>query len=221
MNRHHILYIIGIVFAAVSLTACSESSDEEEEFVNWQQTNTAYFDQIYSSALAKANSGDASWKVLLGYQYESTAPISTYNNVVVEVLETGTGSGCPLYTDSVRLNLRGQLLPSTSYPSGFIFLSTYNGDFNAATAATGVYAVAPNTRVTDGLSTALQRMHIGDRWRVYVPYQQGYGTTDQSSTFTVPAYSTLIYDVRLVAYYRAGVEVPDTYAPQATGWVEE
>lgn len=221
MKKTHIIYILGFFLAALTITSCSETNDDEEEFANWQSTNVAYFDNIYATAKAKADAGDSSWKVILGYQYESTAPMSNYNNIVVEVLETGTGSGCPLYTDSVRLNLRGQLLPSTHYSNGFIFMSTYDGDFNAATAASGVYAVATNTRITDGLSTALQNMHIGDRWRVYVPYQMGYGTTDQSTTFTVPAYSTLIYDVKLLAYYRAGTDVPDNYAPQAPGWVEE
>ena len=64
-------------------------------------------------------------------------------------------------------------------------------------------------------------MHIGDRWIVYVPYQLGYGTTDQSTNVVVPAYSMLIYDVRLVGYYRAGTNVPDAHAQAAGEWVEE
>ena len=48
---------------------------------------------------------------------------------------------------------------------------------------------------TDGLATALQNMHLGDHWTVYVPYQLGYGSADKGN---IPPYSILIYDVTLV-----------------------
>ena len=49
-----------------------------------------------------------------------------------------------------------------------------------------------------GFSTALQHMHKGDRWRVTIPYQLAYGTTDKT---TIPAYSTLIFEIELVDFY--------------------
>lgn len=221
MKKNHIIYILTLVLTLAALSSCSENNDEVEEFANWQSTNEAYFDRVYTEAKAKADGGDAAWKTITSYQFEPTAPAHNYNNIVVNVIESGHGSGCPLYTDSVRANLRGRILPSASYPSGYIFLSTYDGDYDAATAATGKYAVSTNTYVPDGLSTALQNMHIGDRWIIYVPYQLGYGTSDQKSGVVVPAYSTLVYDVRLTAYYRAGVQVPDAKAAGAGVWIEE
>ena len=64
-----------------------------------------------------------------------------------------------------------------------------------------------NSKQIDGLSTALQQMHIGDRWIVYVPYQYGYGSVNNSSPI-VPAYSTLVFDVTLVAIYHSGDRIP-------------
>jgi len=49
-------------------------------------------------------------------------------------------------------------------------------------------------------------MHIGDRWKVYMPYQLAYGESGSSS---IPGYSTLVFDMTLVAYYRAGTTLPD------------
>ena len=49
----------------------------------------------------------------------------------------------------------------------------------------------------DGFATALQHMHIGDQWRIYIPHQLGYGTTAKSS---IPAYSTLIFDLVLIDF---------------------
>jgi FKBP-type peptidyl-prolyl cis-trans isomerase FklB len=51
--------------------------------------------------------------------------------------------------------------------------------------------------VLEGFATALQHMHRGDHWRVTIPYQLGYGTSDYNS---IPGYSTLIFDIRLVDF---------------------
>ena len=47
-----------------------------------------------------------------------------------------------------------------------------------------------------GWQIALTQMHIGDHWIIYIPYQVGYGTRDNGP---IPAYSTLIFEVELVA----------------------
>ena len=44
-------------------------------------------------------------------------------------------------------------------------------------------------------------MHKGDHWTIYIPYQLGYGS---SKTGSVPAYSTLIFDLRLVGIAHVG-----------------
>ena len=43
------------------------------------------------------------------------------------------------------------------------------------------------------------RMHRGDYWRIYIPYQLGYGGTARSS---IPAYSTLVFDLRLEDFWQ-------------------
>ena len=47
-----------------------------------------------------------------------------------------------------------------------------------------------------GWQIALTQMHVGDHWMVYIPYEVGYGTRDNGP---IPAYSTLIFEVKLVA----------------------
>ena len=101
-----------------------------------------------------------------------------------------------LLTDSVTVHYTGRLLPSASYPQGYQFDSSYAGTFDAVTATPTKFAV---TSVVKGFSTALMHMHRGDHWRIYIPYQQGYGSVAKSS---VPAYSTLIFDLRLEDFWR-------------------
>ena len=47
-----------------------------------------------------------------------------------------------------------------------------------------------------GWQLALQNMVIGDRWIIYIPYNVGYGTR---SNGPIPAFSTLIFEVELLA----------------------
>lgn len=58
--------------------------------------------------------------------------------------------------------------------------------------------VAPAFRLRDlipGWIIALQQMHPGDRWEVYIPAEQAYGRLNQPG---IPAGSTLVFDIELV-----------------------
>jgi len=76
------------------------------------------------------------------------------------------------------------------------------------------------SKSVDGFTTAVMNMHIGDRWKVYIPYQLGYGTSTPSNS-TIPAYSTLIFDITLVAYSRAGTHIPTIQAKPSFVWIDE
>lgn len=58
--------------------------------------------------------------------------------------------------------------------------------------------VAPAMRLREliaGWIIALQQMHPGDRWEVYIPAEQGYGRLSQPG---IPGGSTLIFDIELL-----------------------
>lgn len=58
--------------------------------------------------------------------------------------------------------------------------------------------VAPAFRLRDlipGWIIALQQMHVGDHWEVYIPAEQGYGKMNQPG---IPGGSTLIFDIELM-----------------------
>lgn len=58
---------------------------------------------------------------------------------------------------------------------------------------------APAFRLRDlipGWIIALQQMHVGDRWEVYIPASQAYGKINQPG---IPGGSTLIFDIELLA----------------------
>lgn len=58
--------------------------------------------------------------------------------------------------------------------------------------------VAPAFRLRDlipGWVIAMTQMHVGDKWEVYIPAEQGYGRLNQPG---IPGGSTLIFEISLL-----------------------
>ncbi len=210
------------VIAVLSFTACSETDAEEEEYPNWQETNETYFQNVYRQASQSIAGGDDSWKIIRKWSLLPEEATDPTNYVVVRVKEKGTGSGSPSFNDSVRVHYSGRMLPSLTYTDGKVFDSSFTGELDVKTASPVTFGVS---QVIDGFSTALQYMHIGDRWEIRIPHQLAYGSTGSkegtSGKVVIPPYSTLIFDVTLVAYCLPGNTLPDAHAKQFNPWVME
>ncbi len=214
-GRRSLKWLPFLLFPFLLLASCSESDGTVEEYPDWQNKNTAYWASTVSKAQNAIAQGDTSWKIFRNYSIEDTlssAPVT--DNIVVNVLENGTGSGSPLYTDSVRVRYEGRLLPSTSYADGYVFDTTWPEGTTDATAGVADFKVS---KLTDGFATALQHMHIGDKWLVYVPWTLAYG---ESGSGSIPGYSVLRFTIQLVAYSREGSSLPKFKAKRAV-WVTE
>lgn len=188
MKNIRILFFLTLS-VLLGLTACEEST-ETGEFDNWQERNTLYIDSI--AEVARANASD--WKIFLVDGLDSTKVWGNGDYVYCRVLDEGSGNTHPLYTDSVVVNYSGRLIPSATYPDGYQFDSSYPGEFNPLY---NVPVGMPLAGTVPGFCTALQNMVDGDRWKIYIPYQLGYG--EKAST-GIPAYSTLIFDINLVSF---------------------
>lgn len=218
MKKHFVL-LLCLVFCSLCITtSCKDDDGTVDEYANWQKRNDAYYASLRTLALdsiqqANKQYGNAwrehcNWRTFLCYSKDSTVKNEPTDSIYVQIIKKGTGSGCPLSTDSCRIFYRGKLIPTDANPSGAIFTHTgqstkFEEIFNTAT---GVPAFMRPVGTIKGFGTALQNMHIGDIWRVYIPYQLGYGSAPMGS---IPAYSTLIYELQLVAYYRSGSSIPN------------
>ena len=183
-------------------TACSETEETQEEYPDWKNKNQTFWNKLYTETRRHATVGYTSWKLFKTYTKQDSISGVNTDYIIVHVKQAGTGSGTPLGTDSVSVRYTGQLLPSTSYPAGYIFDTTSPAGTTDATA--GVAHMAINS-LTDGFATALQHMHIGDKWDVYVPWTLAYGAKGNKS---IPGYSVLKFEISLLAYARAGSALP-------------
>lgn len=199
MYIHKIIYtLLMMVIACVAMTSCSEDDGVVEEFPDWQVRNETYFDNLTDSVQKLISSGRTDWKRILTWSKTGGDYISNSDYIIVHVLESApqNETASPLYTDSVAVHYKVWALPSTSYPNGIVFDSSYNEPFDNDVAVAARFLVGGG--MIDGFTTALQYMRRGDVWEVYMPYQLGYGATGSSS---IPGYSTLIYKMILQDFW--------------------
>ena len=216
-NIREWMKMIGLSFVichlSFSLSACSEDTGETVEYDNWQQRNEAFFATLEDS-LAQ---NPAEWMKLKSYTKDQSLATGTATECIyvkkmpaVNITADADKTTSPMSTDSVRVSYEGRLIPSASYPQGYIFDSRAYEKFEIKTNATSKFTASS---LVYGFTTALLHMHRGDYWRVYIPADLGYGSAQQTA---IPAYSTLIFDIVLIDFSRAGISMPVWSARQQT-----
>ena len=205
--------------------SCSGDEEQYDPYHDWQARNEAWFMSVTDSARtaireAKSQWGDA-WESHCDWrQYKTLYQAQDYNtglctdSICVRIVNRGTGTYPPTWSDTVRISFRGWMMP-TAYKvynaenllvdslMQEVFTQTYYGSFDIATASPQLSAVTP---FVQGFSTALQYMVQGDDWLVYVPQQLAYGSNVNGS---IPAYSTLLWRIHLTAVYPNNTGVPN------------
>ncbi len=208
MKRRGFYFLAVALFAVFGLASCSEEDDTVEEFPNWQARNDAFFNSLTDSVmnLLELNPARTDWKRIKSWSKSDSIEGSNSDYIIVNVIEEGdAASATPLYTDTVTVHYLGRLLPSVSYPYGYVFDQSYYGNYYDDVSKPLQMAIGNpgGNMLVDGFATALQHMRRGDHWMVYIPYQLGYGSQSQTG---VPAYSTLIFDLRLVDFWSPVVQ---------------
>lgn len=184
--------LLGLVAIMVaSLTSCSETEETDTEYADWQSRNEAFFTTQY----AKGSASGGTWRNIVSYS-KNPQSLEPTDRIVMERLTDGDGVTYPAFTDSVAVHYEGRLMPTDEHPQGLVFDSSWSGDYNPATMTPTRFAASG---LVDGFATALMHMSVGERCRVYIPYQLGYGTQAQSA---IPAFSTLVFDITLVRVWQ-------------------
>lgn len=177
------------LLTVVPLISCEEDDDDDEdtsaEYENWQQRN---------DEMLELWAADPELQKYKNYALNESATAGNSDCIYVKVLEKGKGTETPMLTDTVRIAFRGRLIPTKTYPEGYVFDQSYLNDFSWKTA----YPKTDCGWIT-GLQSALLQMHVGDRWLIYIPYNLAYGSSSGSTT--IPAYSNLIFDVALFDFW--------------------
>ena len=100
--------------------------------------------------------------------------------IYYKVLQTGEGKTSPTVRSIVSVHYRGTLI------DGKEFDNSYKRNCPEAFRLCDVI---------DGWQIALQQMHVGDKWTIYIPSEMGYGS---KASGPIPANSTLLFEVELL-----------------------
>jgi len=162
------LIVIMSCLLSFGFTSCT-SNDQDTE---WRDENLAFLDKVSSQD---------------GIKYINDS-INGNPGIFYKVLKEGTGK-TPIYGNIVEVSYAGWIyndtIPMDHYMSGVL-------DEDEAFDSSNSYEFSFGGAVIDGWTLAIQYMPVGSKWRVFIPYNLGYGS---SETTSIPAYSTLIFDI--------------------------
>ena len=219
-----------LAFAAcVTFVSCEETDNTYDPYENWQARNAEWWESIVSDSRTAINEAKAQWgeqweehcqwrmvRTLYKVQDDAGTILDSIcvqdlgNDLTGDELQASIEKGSPTHSDSVRVSFRGFLMPTLNYTGHGsemaivqeVFSTSYYGEYNPSTATPVLMSV---DGLVDGFKTALQYMKEGDHWMIYIPYKLGYNTTAQG---TIPAYSTLQFEVHFAKWYESGSHVP-------------
>lgn len=101
--------------------------------------------------------------------------------ILYRVIEEGQGTNTPRLNSIVSVHYKGTLINGREFDNSWTRNCPEAFRLN---------------EVIEGWQIALQQMHVGDRWIIYIPYAVGYG---KRASGPIPAYSTLIFEVQLLS----------------------
>ena len=197
--KKSIFWLMGLLFSvSLAVTSCEETDGVVDPYFNWQERNELYIDSIARVANANLGNEVGQWKAV--HTYKFNPPINDLNPdvrdyVYCRILEKGTGTVKPLFTDTVAAHYRGQLIPLYDGQK-VVFDQSFQGELKEDVAVPVTFGVWDGVGgVIEGWSSVLQQMVEGDRWEVHIPYQLGYGIYGRDE---IPGYSALVFDMQLV-----------------------
>jgi FKBP-type peptidyl-prolyl cis-trans isomerase FklB len=165
---------------ATSMAKGFQDALKGQEVVDVQKANQIFSQYMQQQSAKKYQGNIEQGKKFLEENAKKPGVKVTASGLQYEVLVDGTGA-IPKATDKVTTHYHGTLLDGTVFDS-----SVQRGqpiDF-------------PVNGVIQGWQEALQLMKVGSKWKLYVPYNLGYG--ERGAGGAIGPYATLVFEVELL-----------------------
>lgn len=180
----HITWMLVVML--FTLAACSDDDDKIVIDEAWKEINLAAFDARLQDAKTDAS--------LFTINSESGN-----GQIICKILKKGEGTETIYYTSKVNCYYKGCFVTNEDgevvadrdsvLTQGEVFDSRLreNGDDK-------VLFEVDDSGLRDGFATALQHMHEGDIWEIWMPYQLGYGVSGYDD---IKPYTTLVFQIEV------------------------
>jgi FKBP-type peptidyl-prolyl cis-trans isomerase FklB len=154
--------------------------NDEDRLAAKTEFQTELRDLLVKKQADTAANNIAAGEAFLEANGKKDGVITTDSGLQYKILTTGDGKQ-PKDTDTVTTHYKGTLI------DGREFDSSYKRDKPASFPVKGVIK---------GWTEALQLMHVGDKWQLFVPSELAYGESKRSEL--IEANSTLIFEIELL-----------------------
>ncbi|MCU7548229.1 FKBP-type peptidyl-prolyl cis-trans isomerase [Chitinophagaceae bacterium LB-8] len=144
-----------------------------------EEANMIMMKYVNQAQEAKAKGNIEAGEKFLAQNKTKPGVKTTESGLQYEVIKEGTGAK-PLATDTVTVHYAGTLLNGEEFDNSY---------------KRGEPISLPVNGVIRGWTEALQLMPLGSKYKLYIPYQLGYGTQGAGA---IPPGSVLIFEVELL-----------------------
>ncbi|HMO62183.1 MAG TPA: FKBP-type peptidyl-prolyl cis-trans isomerase [Ferruginibacter sp.] len=154
-----------------------------------QQTNSIVQTKLQEAGMKKVNVEKEKGKAFAEANKKRKEVTTLPNGLQYEVLASGDPQGpMPTAADTFVAHYAGTLIDGKEFDNSY---------------KRGEPLELPVGSVIPGWTQILQMMHVGDKWKVYIPSDLGYG--DRGAGADIPGGATLVFEMELVGIKPAAV----------------
>ena len=166
--------------SAIVTKAISDVMAGKQLLLNDMQANNCMMTYLNKQQMVKSKPIIDEGEKFLAANKNKQGVTTTASGLQYEIITQGAGSR-PSLKDTVVCNYKGSFLNGTEFDNSY---------------KRGAPAEFPVTGVIRGWTEVLQLMPVGSKYKVYVPYQLGYGSSDYNG---IPGGSMLIFEIELLS----------------------
>jgi FKBP-type peptidyl-prolyl cis-trans isomerase FklB len=165
--------------SALVTKAINDAMGGKPTLLNDAQTSTVLMTYLNKQQMVKSKPNIDACNNFLAVNKKRQGVVTTASGLQYEVITQGSGPK-PALKDTVVCNYKGTFLDGNEFDNSY---------------TRGTPAEFQLTNVIRGWTEVLQLMPAGSKYKVFVPYQLGYGPSDYNG---IPGGSLLIFEIELL-----------------------
>jgi FKBP-type peptidyl-prolyl cis-trans isomerase FklB len=173
---------IDVVSYAAMQKAMQDIYKKNEPLLTESQANSTIQEKLKENQAKKLSKVKEEGEAFLAANAKRPGVITLPDGLQYEVIKKSDSvSASPTLQDTVVTNYKGTLIDGTEFDNSY---------------KRGQPLTLPVGGVIKGWTEALQLMHVGDKWKIYIPSELAYG--DRGAGQAIPGGAALVFEMELI-----------------------